>query len=98
VHHVARQLIKWPGLVFGSAVHSVRWVRRIRLWGAAEIQRALGVGRTRAHEIMNRKGFPDPADDELARGAVWLQDEVEAWIAANRKPVAEPAEGDQDAG
>jgi len=69
-------------------------MRRIRLWGAAEIRDALGVGRTRAYELMHRKGFPDPADDTLRRGAVWLQDEVEEWIAANRKVIAEEPEGD----
>lgn len=69
-------------------------VRRIRLWGAWEIQNALGVARTRAREIMNRKGFPDPADDTMRGGTVWYQDEVEAWIKANRKALAEEPEGE----
>jgi predicted DNA-binding transcriptional regulator AlpA len=69
-------------------------MRRIRLWGAAEIRDALGVGRTRGFELMHRKGFPDPADDTLRRGAVWFQDEVEQWIAANRTVLDEPTEGD----
>lgn len=76
-------------------------VRRIRLWGAWEIQQALGVGRTRAREIMNRPGFPTAADDEMRGGGAWYQDEIEAWIAEHRKqpePIAEPAEGDPDAG
>jgi predicted DNA-binding transcriptional regulator AlpA len=67
-------------------------MRRVRLMGAWEIQRALGVGRTRARELMQKKGFPDPADDTLRRGVVWFEDEVTAWIAEHRAPVAEDPE------
>jgi predicted DNA-binding transcriptional regulator AlpA len=76
-------------------------VRRIRLWGAWEIQQALGVGRTRTYEIIARPGFPTPADDTMRGGAVWYQDEIEAWIAQHRRrpePIAEPTEGEPDAG
>lgn len=52
--------------------------------GAWEIQNALGVGRTRAHGIMHRKGFPDPVDDTLRMGSVWYEDEVMEWIRTNR--------------
>jgi predicted NAD/FAD-dependent oxidoreductase len=62
--------------------------------GAWEIQRALGVGRTRAREIMQRKGFPDPLDPTLRGGNVWHEDEVLAWIAANRPSVTEDTEGE----
>jgi hypothetical protein len=61
--------------------------------GPWEIQRALGVGRTRAAEIMHRKGFPEPLDPTLRAGNVWYEDEVMAWIHANRPPVAEEPEG-----
>lgn len=69
-------------------------MRRVRLWGAWEIQNALGVGRTRARELMHRKGFPDPVDDEMRRGPVWYEDEVRDWIAENRPAIAEDPESD----
>jgi prophage regulatory protein len=69
-------------------------MRRIRLWGAWEVQHALGVGRSRARELMHRKGFPDPADDTMRGGTVWFQDEVEAWIREHRPQIAEESEGD----
>lgn len=78
-----------------------RVVRRIRLWGAWEIQQALGVGRTRAYEIMQRPGFPVPVDDTMRGGAVWYQTEVEVWIASHRKPsepIDEPVEGESGHG
>ncbi len=61
--------------------------------GAYEIQQALGLGRTRAREIMHRKGFPDPADDTLRGGTVWFEDEVLAWVDRWRRPSAEDAGG-----
>ncbi|GAA2696622.1 DNA-binding protein [Actinoplanes palleronii] len=67
-------------------------MRRLRLWGAWEIQDALGVGRSRARELMYKKGFPDPVDDEMRRGPVWFEDEVREWIRANRETVAEDPE------
>jgi predicted DNA-binding transcriptional regulator AlpA len=57
--------------------------------GAWEIQRALGISRTRAREIMNRKGFPDPLDPTLRGGNVWYEDEVLAWIAEHRQPLVD---------
>jgi predicted DNA-binding transcriptional regulator AlpA len=62
--------------------------------GAWEIQRALGLARTRAREIMHRKGFPDPVDDTLRMGSVWYEDEVMAWIAEHRPRLAEDPEGE----
>jgi predicted DNA-binding transcriptional regulator AlpA len=67
-------------------------MRRVRLWGAWEIQHALGVGRSRAYELMHEKTFPDPVDNTLRMGTVWYQDEVMAWINAHRKPAAEDPE------
>lgn len=55
--------------------------------GAWEIQRALGISRTRAREIMHRKGFPDPLDPTLRGGNVWYEDEVMEWIRNNRPPL-----------
>jgi hypothetical protein len=39
-------------------------------------------------ELTFRPNFPEPAAD-LAEGAVWLLDEVEAWIKENGNAVAE---------
>lgn len=69
-------------------------MRRLRLMGPWEIQRALGVSRTRARELIHRKGFPEPLDPTLRAGNVWYEDEVMAWIRQHRKPVAEDAEGE----
>ena len=66
--------------------------------GAAEIRRALGgVSETRGRQITGRSDFPPPLAD-LEMGKVWWADAVEAWIAAHRRPVAEPTEGEPDAG
>lgn len=64
---------------------------RVRLMGAAEIARALGVGRHRAYQITKGKGFPDPYQT-LIMGSVWDAGEVEAWIRANRNAIAQDPE------
>lgn len=56
---------------------------KIRLMGAGEIQERLGVGRTRAYQLVTRKDFPDPVA-ELQMGKVWLAEDVEEWIRINR--------------
>jgi hypothetical protein len=61
----------------------------IGLMGAAEIQARLRLSKQRTHVLTNRKGFPDP-QAELAMGKVWLAEDVEAWIAANRPQLDEP--------
>ncbi len=68
-------------------------MHKIRLVGAWEIQQMLGVGRARTYQIVNRKGFPDPYV-VLRMGGIWVTDEVEAWIAANRPALAEEPEGE----
>jgi predicted DNA-binding transcriptional regulator AlpA len=62
--------------------------------GPWEIQQALGISRSRFREIVRKDGFPAPLDDTLRRGAVWYEDEVMAWIAANRPKLAEDPEGE----
>ena len=66
---------------------------KLRLWGTAEIQERLGVGRARAYQIVSRRGFPEPYV-VLKMGQVWLADDVEAWIRAHRPDLAEEPEGD----
>lgn len=54
------------------------------LMGAAEIRRRLGdISRQRVHQITKRADWPPPIA-ALSQGKVWLQDDVEAWIAKNR--------------
>ncbi len=55
----------------------------MRLWMIDEIATAMQVGRQRAYTISREKGFPNPVATVRA-GRIWLADDVEAWIAANR--------------
>jgi len=66
-------------------------MHKIRLMGAAEIQELLGVGRARAYQLVNRKGFPDPAA-VLKMGSVWLAEDVERWVREHRPEIAEDPE------
>ncbi|TDC28133.1 DNA-binding protein [Micromonospora sp. WP24] len=54
-----------------------------RLYGSAELQERLGVSRARIVQITGRPDFPPPFD-RLAGGAVWLVEDVEAWISEHR--------------
>jgi hypothetical protein len=68
-------------------------VSKGRLYGTSEIADRLGVTRQRAHVITRQKGFPEPYE-ELIMGSVWLREDVEQWIKANRPELAEDAEGE----
>lgn len=58
--------------------------RSVRLMGAHEIRIRLGgVTRQRTYQITSQMDFPRPVAN-LAQGKVWLAEDVEAWIAANR--------------
>jgi prophage regulatory protein len=59
--------------------------------GQQEIRDRLGYSRQHTAMIVGQKGFPDPAY-ELAMGRIWLADDVEAWISANRPALAEDPE------
>jgi predicted DNA-binding transcriptional regulator AlpA len=66
-----------------------------RLMGAAEIGRRLGgVSRERVYQITQRRNFPEPYQ-KLSMGFVWLEVDVEAWIAEHRPELAEEPEGSQ---
>jgi predicted DNA-binding transcriptional regulator AlpA len=56
--------------------------------GAQEIQRRLGFSRQWTSQIINRRTFPAPLAT-LAMGQVWLAQDVEDWIVANRPQVDE---------
>jgi predicted DNA-binding transcriptional regulator AlpA len=57
----------------------------MRLMGAHEIRVSLGgISRQRVYQITTRRDFPKPVA-ELARGKVWLADDVEAWIVSHRR-------------
>jgi predicted DNA-binding transcriptional regulator AlpA len=64
-----------------------------KLYTTGDIADRLGVTRQRAYAIANRKGFPDTFDEWPAGPSVWLVEDVEAWIAANRNERAEDPEG-----
>ncbi|MBO3740995.1 AlpA family phage regulatory protein [Actinoplanes sp. NEAU-H7] len=52
--------------------------------GVHEIRVRIGdISRQQAYLLVNRPDFPDPVA-VLAQGKVWLVEEVEAWIAAQR--------------
>ena len=59
--------------------------------GAAEIQERLGFSRQWTYQIIQRRTFPEPLTT-LAMGAVWLAEDVEAWIRANRAHLTKPDE------
>lgn len=66
----------------------------IPLVGVAEIRIRLGgISSQRVDQITKKASFPAPLWT-LIMGRVWVRDEVEAWIVANREAVTEPAEGD----
>jgi prophage regulatory protein len=58
--------------------------------GAAELAERLGVSKSRVHQIVNHKNFPDPYA-ELRIGRVWLAEDVEAWISEHRPGSARKA-------
>lgn len=64
-----------------------------KLYTTGDIADLLGVTRQRAFQIANRKGFPDPFDVLPGDVPVWLVEDVDRWIAENRKPRAEDPEG-----
>lgn len=59
--------------------------------GNGEIAARLGVTRQRVYQITNRKGFPDPIAT-LTMGQVWMTEDIEAWVAANRPHLDDPDE------
>lgn len=73
--------------------NSVCSVEKIRLMGAAEIQRRLGLGRNRVFQITSNRNFPEPYA-VLTMGSVWAADDVEAWIRSHRPELAEDPEGE----
>lgn len=54
-----------------------------RLMGQAEIRERLGYSRQWVATLINSKGFPEPVY-ELEMGRIWLAEDVERWIEANR--------------
>lgn len=55
----------------------------LRLVGAHEIRRLLGVSRQRVYQLATRSDFPRPIA-ELAQGKIWLLADIEAWIGVHR--------------
>lgn len=67
-----------------------------KLYTTGDIADRLGITRQYALTITKdrTKHFPESFDD-MANGSVWLVEDVERWIAANRGELAEDPEGDQ---
>jgi predicted DNA-binding transcriptional regulator AlpA len=55
------------------------------LLGATDIARMLGVSQQRFYQLMERPGFPAPAT-ELARGALWRRQDIEAFAEVRSRP------------
>jgi len=53
-----------------------------RVVGLAEIAQRLGISKTYARELSQRRSFP--AGTKLSQGWVWTTADVEAWIAKHR--------------
>lgn len=58
------------------------------LMGTSEIALRLGVGKSRANQIVRERTFPEPAA-RLIMGPVWEASDVEAWIARHRPHLAD---------
>jgi predicted DNA-binding transcriptional regulator AlpA len=56
-----------------------------KLAGLAEVASLAGVSRSRAGQLASHPDFPEPVD-RLRMGPVWLEAEVEAFLATPRKP------------
>ncbi|MEV6348579.1 DNA-binding protein [Actinoplanes sp. NPDC051851] len=63
--------------------------RRLPLMGIYEIRMRLGCSRQRINQLASRPDFPAPAA-EIRRGRVWLEADIEAWIAEHRPELARP--------
>ena len=57
-----------------------------RLLGATDVARLLGVSRQRLYQLAERPGFPPPAT-QLARGALWRREDIEAFAATRSSSV-----------
>jgi predicted DNA-binding transcriptional regulator AlpA len=55
-----------------------------RVVGLAEIAQRLGISKSYARELSQRRGFPPGT--KLTQGWVWTTADVEAWIAKHRPP------------
>jgi prophage regulatory protein len=63
-------------------------VGKLDVMGVAEIALRLGVTKSRASQIVARKGFPEPAARLIGQD-IWETKDVEAWISVNRPPKPE---------
>lgn len=63
---------------------------KLDLMGTTEIRERLGVSKSRVHQLVREKGFPEPVA-RVSGVTIWLTQDVEAWIAAHRPQPAEDA-------
>jgi predicted DNA-binding transcriptional regulator AlpA len=60
-----------------------------KLAGLAEVAGLAGVSRTRAGQLANHPGFPEPVQ-RLAMGPVWRESDVQAFLDTPRKAGRRP--------
>ncbi len=60
-----------------------------KLAGLAEVASLAGKSRTRAGQLANHPDFPEPVQ-RLAMGPVWLEADVKAFLAVERRPGRRP--------
>jgi predicted DNA-binding transcriptional regulator AlpA len=58
-------------------------VAKLALVGTVEIRERLGVSKSRVHQLVREKGFPEPYA-VVSGTTIWLASDVEAWIAKRR--------------
>ncbi|MCA2216981.1 helix-turn-helix transcriptional regulator [Jidongwangia harbinensis] len=55
----------------------------LRLVGAHEIRKLIGVSRQRVYQLARRPDFPKPVA-KLTQGKIWNLNDVEEWISVER--------------
>jgi predicted DNA-binding transcriptional regulator AlpA len=58
--------------------------------GARDIAELLGIQKTRAYELVNRKGFPDPVATINTRTRMWSRTAVVEWAVEHRYDITPP--------
>ena len=61
----------------------------LRLVDAHEVRELLRVSRQRVYQLAGRDDFPAPVA-KLGQGKIWLRDDIEAWMHAQRTRPGRP--------
>jgi len=73
-----------------TIVYPLTIVNRMDLLGTQDIADLLGVSRQRAHQLVTREGFPQPAATVNKRTKMWARAAVVAWAGENRYSITPP--------